>query len=329
MHFDYLKILSAEKICSRVDSYIRQPVLVAIVMSAKFETPVEPRSLTMGAHLFESSPDCVKLLSDDGRVLAMNRNGLCAMEIDHFPNVEGAIWKSFWSPESHDALETAIADATSGSTGHFTGFCPTAKGSPRWWDVIVTQFVEPESGIRKLLAVSRDITESQNSQRQLKASEARLRSLVSATSAILWNCPATGFFEDEQPDWERFTGQTFDEYQHEGWLSAVHPDDRDAAIVAWNYACRTLAPFELQHRLLRADGEYRHMNVKGVPIFDAEGEFTEWVGIHSDVTTEINAAAERERLLREIRSANDRINDVFREAPAFMCVLTGPEHVFE
>ncbi len=38
---------------------------------------------------------------------------------------------------------------------------------------------------------------------------------------------------------------------------------------------------------------------------------------------------ERERLLRELGTINERMAEVFRQAPAFMCVLHGPEHVFE
>lgn len=298
-------------------------------MSAEHKPQSGLHVSSMGEHLFQNSPDCVKLLSDDGNILAMNRNGLCAMEIDDISDFEGAPWKSFWGSESHDAIVGALTEAASGGTGHFTGFCPTAKGSPRWWDVIVTQFIEPDSGVRKLLAVSRDITDSHNAQLELKASEARLRSVVSATSAILWNCPRTGFFEVQQLGWEQFTGQVFDEYKHEGWLSAVHVDDRATAIAAWEQACAALAPFQLQHRLLRADGQYRHMTVMGIPIFDEAGTFTEWVGIHTDITGEISAAAERDRLLREIRATNDRMSDIFRQAPSFMCVLSGADHVFE
>ncbi|PWF41574.1 PAS domain S-box protein [Massilia glaciei] len=39
--------------------------------------------------------------------------------------------------------------------------------------------------------------------------------------------------------------------------------------------------------------------------------------------------AERELLLRQVQAANERMANVFDQAPAFMCVLTGPEHVFE
>jgi PAS domain S-box-containing protein len=48
-----------------------------------------------------------------------------------------------------------------------------------------------------------------------------------------------------------------------------------------------------------------------------------------DITGQVRAEAEREGLLAQLRSAKQRLDDVFRQAPAFMCVFSGPDHVFE
>ena len=49
----------------------------------------------------------------------------------------------------------------------------------------------------------------------------------------------------------------------------------------------------------------------------------------SDITERKRGQAEREHLLKEVQAANDRLADVFNQAPAFMAVLRGPEHVYE
>jgi hypothetical protein len=49
----------------------------------------------------------------------------------------------------------------------------------------------------------------------LRRDEQRYRSLVKATAAIVWNTPASGEFETDQPEWSTFTGQSFD--QLKGW----------------------------------------------------------------------------------------------------------------
>jgi PAS domain S-box-containing protein len=291
----------------------------------------QPGSQTQafGWHLFETSPDCVKLLSADGRVRAMNRNGLCTMEIDAFANIADALWKSFWPPEHQDEVEAAIAAAVQGGTGHFTAFCPTAKGTPKWWDVVVTRIASPDEQDGSLLAVSRDITAARQAQSDLQASEARFRSLAMATNTIVWTTPASGRFETPQPAWEAFTGQTFEQYRGNGWLDAVHPDDRATTLAAWEQAFASRSSCQTDHRLRRADGDYCWMGVKAVPVFDDTENLVEWVGAHTDITGARKADVEREQLLREVQAANDRMRDIFQQAPAFMCVLRGPDHVFE
>jgi PAS domain S-box-containing protein len=301
---------------------------IAYSMQHERDLPALSGNPDLGRSLFETSTDCVKLLSADGRILAMNRNGLCAMEIDDFAGIADTAWTSLWPAESHGQIEAAIAAAASGGTGNVKAFCPTAKGAPRWWDVVVTPLNLDERG-GKLLAVSRNITTEYLARRELEASEARFRSLVMASSDIVWTCTATGHFDVPQPAWGAFTGQSFDEYGGDGWFEAIHPDDRAATLAARAQAFATRSIFRVTHRLRDAGGRYRTMSGKAVPILDEAGAIIEWVGTHADISDDIAASAERERLLREVQAANDRISDIFRQAPAFMCVLRGPDHVFE
>ncbi|GGX94705.1 PAS domain-containing hybrid sensor histidine kinase/response regulator [Pseudoduganella dura] len=140
---------------------------------------------TLATQLFESSPDCVKLLSSDGRVLSMNVNGQCAMEIDDFAAVAGATWKSFWPLEAQASIDAALAAAIGGGTGHFQAMCPTAKGTPKWWDVLVTVAANPFDGSRNLLVVSRDITASELAARELRAANERLAEVFRQAPAFM------------------------------------------------------------------------------------------------------------------------------------------------
>lgn len=149
--------------------------------------------------------------------------------------------------------------------------------------------------------------------RQLRESEERYRSLVTATSAIVWDSPASGEFETPQPSWSEFTGQTFQQFFGWGWLDAVHPDDRAETAAAWKRALGTSSQYVVEHRLRRADGEYRDMSVRGIPILDATGEVREWVGIHEDVT-------ERKRASEALRQSEERYRTLFEQMDEGFCV---------
>jgi PAS domain S-box-containing protein len=125
----------------------------------------------------------------------------------------------------------------------------------------------------------------------LRQGEERFRSLVEATVAIVWNTPASGEFETEQPGWSAFTGQTFDQLRGWGWLDAVHPDDRPNTARGWSAAVAARSLYQVEHRLRRHDGEYRHMLVRAVPILAKGGGIREWVGVHTDIDAERKAEA--------------------------------------
>jgi len=125
--------------------------------SPEFAAAERTRERDLGLWIFEASPDCVKLLDADGNLLKMNRNGQCLMEVDDFRPLAGLEWAALWPAESRDTVAGSVAEARAGGTGRFQAFCPTAKGTPKWWDVTVTCVVDDEDTLR-LLSVSRDIT---------------------------------------------------------------------------------------------------------------------------------------------------------------------------
>jgi signal transduction histidine kinase len=128
-------------------------------------------AVTFGWALFEAIPDCVKLLDIDGAILAMNCNGRSVMEIDDIATLRGQPWIAFWPAESHAAVRTALETARAGGTGQLVAACPTAKGTSKWWDVVITRTASSDGLGDHLLVISRDITQQRN------ASEERERLL--------------------------------------------------------------------------------------------------------------------------------------------------------
>ncbi|HSP78333.1 MAG TPA: PAS domain S-box protein, partial [Myxococcaceae bacterium] len=133
--------------------------------------------------------------------------------------------------------------------------------------------------------------------RDLGHSEERFRSLMMATTDILWDTPPSGEFVQDQPGWRAFTGQSREELLGWGWLDAVHPEDREATVRAWAEALSELAPYQVEQRLRRHDGVYRHMLARAVPLLEPDGSVREWVGAHRDVTKQREGEAALERLL--------------------------------
>lgn len=121
-----------------------------------------PLSIPTLARALDRSPDCVKLLDLEGRLVWMNTNGLCAMEIDNFETVAGKEWPKLWPEAAADTISASLSQSVSEGIATFSGFCPTAKGAKRWWDVTVHPAADENGKTVGYLSISRDVTEREN-----------------------------------------------------------------------------------------------------------------------------------------------------------------------
>ena len=124
----------------------------------------------------------------------------------------------------------------------------------------------------------------------LRNGEARYRSLVEASAAIVWEMPAGGGFATPQPRWSEYTGQSFEQLRGWGWLNAVHPDDQDHTAEVMGRAFETRSNFELRYRLRSRDGDYRPMLIRAVTVANPDGTLCGWIGVHSDLPPSIRAS---------------------------------------
>ncbi|RVU13781.1 response regulator [Methylobacterium oryzihabitans] len=152
--------------------------------------------------------------------------------------------------------------------------------------------------------VMADTTLRRLSELRLATSEERFRSLTEATAAIVWTTTPEGEFTQVTSEWTRFTGQTPEQAAGRGFLDAVHPDDRAATAEAWARAVEGRTLYEIEHRLRRHDGTWRHMEVRAVPILEPDGRVREWVGAHADIT----ARKEAELALETAKQAAEEAN---------------------
>lgn len=128
--------------------------------------------------LIEGSPDCIKVLDLDGRLLSMNAGGMKALEICDLKPFIGVTWVDFWQGEDRKAAQAAVQAARKGGVGQFVGFFPTTQTrKPMWFDVMISPIMDANGKPEKLLASSRDVT-------RWKRAETLLHAIIDGTSAV-------------------------------------------------------------------------------------------------------------------------------------------------
>ncbi len=146
-------------------------------------------SRDMLATVLDQNEDCVKILDPAGRIDFMNRNGRCLMEIDDFSAFAGKSWATMWPDEAAADIRDAVSNALAGKPSRLEAFCPTPKGTPKWWDVQVSPVRDERGKVFAILSVSRDVTERHQAMESLHTMahemRHRLRNAYAVSGAIV------------------------------------------------------------------------------------------------------------------------------------------------
>ncbi|MBX9579974.1 MAG: PAS domain S-box protein [Gemmataceae bacterium] len=133
------------------------------------------------------------------------------------------------------------------------------------------------------VAFIRDITDQKRAEDGLRRSEKRYRSLVTATAGMVWTAGPRGGLTAVAGG-EAFIPDPAERACPAAWDAITHPDDRGRVAAAWDDALAREEPFAVEYRLRRADGEWRQVAVRAVPVAGDDGRVGEWVGLTEDVT---------------------------------------------
>lgn len=133
--------------------------------------------------------------------------------------------------------------------------------------------------------------------------EAAYRALLELTPQIIWIADRTGRTTYVNRYWFEYTGQTFEQARHRGWLEIVHPDDRKRIAASWVVAVETQSQYEEILRYRGKDGEYRWYLSRAVPLHDAAGTVRKWLGVSTDIHDRRIAAEVTEKAEERLRFA--------------------------
>ena len=201
-------------------------------------------------------------------------------------------------------------------------------GSVKYVHAVARAARDASGGIEFVGALT-DVTVAKEAERKLRRSEAYLAETqhLSHTSSWAWDVRRREFVYRSAEIYNLFG---FDPEKGAVPLQAfrdrILPEDRPRNIEAASRAIREKADFEVDFRIALPDGSIKHIHSVGHPVVNSDGDVTELIGTHLDVTEQYEAKEKLQRAFDEIKKSEDRLRLVIDTIPTLVW-RAGPEGI--
>ena len=252
--------------------------------------------------VLESSPDCLTVLDQEGRMEYMNLNGLLHMEIDNFSAFKKTKWADLFCTESEVLVTASIKKALSGETVHFTALCPTVKGTAKWWDVIVSPVGKPGGAVLQIISTARDITDQKRSQEINDRIASHLKLATDSANVGVWSLD----IKTHELEWsalhKKMWGYDVErtDLEYRDWHEIILPEDKKLAFKKVGEALVNHSFYEVEYRINKADGSgVRYIRSVGRYYYNNKGEAETLTGVSIDITEQKYFTKELEKKVKE------------------------------
>ena len=232
-------------------------------------------------------------------------------------DIQGENWRIVVHPD--DRAESAArwnASLATGEPFHFEQRLRRADGEYRWHMVSRIPLRDENGEVIRWYGIGADIEDQKRAESALRQSEAKLAKAERELQLTIDMVPAliTVFGPDGEREfvnktWRDYTGHKLSDIQRGGWKTVVHPDDHALSETVWRDAVATGQPVQLEHRVRRADGEFRRHMGRRVPLRDESGNIIRWYGVGTDIE-------DQKRAEDGLRRSEAQLADAKRELQA-------------
>ncbi|HXO68032.1 MAG TPA: PAS domain-containing protein [Bradyrhizobium sp.] len=191
----------------------------------------------------------------------------------------------------------------------------------------VARAARAQTGGVEFFGAITDVTVAKEAERKLRRSEAYLAESqrLRLTSSWAWDVRRRKWAYRSAEVYRLFGfGPEQGDVPLQAFRDRILPEDRIPNVQAASRAIREKADFEVVFRIALPDGSIRRVHSVGHPVVNSEGEVTELIGTHVDVTEQHETKEKLQRAFDEIQKSEDRLRLVIDTIPTLVW-RAGPE----
>ncbi|WP_342644494.1 PAS domain S-box protein [Mucilaginibacter sp. CSA2-8R] len=245
--------------------------------------------LDKNMHTFYRSPSTTNIMgfSDDERL------GHSFLELTHPDDIEKLKGLQQWVA-NHPGQSVPITVRARHTQGHYL-----------WFMGVATNLLNNKN-VQAVVVNLRDITERKKVEDDLKQLSNRLQLATQAANVCIsdWDIINNHVtYDDCMFDLYKVKPEEFKK-TYESWTERLHPDDLDRINQEVADALRDKSEVKMKFKILLPGNEIRHLVSMSIIERDASGRAVRMVATNRDVTKQIVAAKEREKLIAELIERN-------------------------
>jgi two-component system CheB/CheR fusion protein len=238
-------------------------------------------------------------------------------------------------PEDQQQVKDAFSSVLQGLSKEFKIAYRFRKGDGEYAHVLDrgTLLLDDQGMPYRMIGAMVDVTPLELSTQQLRQKNVEMQSLIQQFQFVtnfmpqmVWATRTNGYADFFNQQWYDYTGLNFEESKGDGWMAALHPEDKGRTQELWTKALENGSTYEIEYRLKRFDDIYRWFLGRALPMHNDQGYIIKWFGTSTDIHDQ--KAAERlledkiQERTRALRMLNKKLEDSNNDLMQFASVAS-------
>ncbi|MBK0403393.1 PAS domain-containing protein [Adhaeribacter sp. BT258] len=304
-------------------------------------------------NVFLNLPDNLVILSPEYKILAMNEAYLQAT----MRSREELVGKSFLLeafpdesvPYEQNPVKLSLdRAAASKKVDYFPASrydIPKPDGTfdVRYWEASHTPVFDEQGALQYIIQKTSDVTDRERAKLEAIASENKFRFMAETLPQLIFTVSPQGKLTYLNQRWATYTGISTETLINEGWNNILEAEELEKISRKWREGFEKGQDIQLEVRKRSKDGQYRWFLCKSQPMRDEQGNIVMWAGSCTDIHDMRQMVQELLQSNEQMSALSDQVQFAYKKAeterktlenlimkaPAFFCLLDGPEHRFK